>query len=122
MKFTEEQFKALSAYEQKFHTAIIADWCRHPGLSGLRLIYDIYTTVTGDQRRFSDNCQHCIVSLMRDCGRLYFADKEEIMTREAAIAAENDKKAVELSEQAAGTKEKVEVKTAKKPRKKAAKK
>ena len=38
------------------------------------MIYDIYTSATGDQRRFSDNCSTCILSLLQDCGKLYFQD------------------------------------------------
>lgn len=75
MKLTKEQIKTLSQWEQNFHTAIEADWCRHPGRAGLRTIYDIYTQATGDTRRFNDNCSGCIVSLVRDCGRLYYQEK-----------------------------------------------
>lgn len=47
------------------------------------MIYDIYTSATGDQRRFSDNCSTCILSLLTDCGRLYFKDiTEAAMTKE----------------------------------------
>lgn len=76
MTFNEEQLKTLSAWEENFRTAVKADWARNPGRNGLRVIYDIYTQMTGDQRRFNDNCNHCILSLLKDCGRLYFQDLE----------------------------------------------
>lgn len=103
MKFTEEQLKTLSAWEDNFRTATKAQWARNPGTSGLRVIYDIYTKTTGDQRRFSDNCQHCILSLLTDCGKIYFADMEELARRK-----------VEVSQEAAEPVKKVEVKTTKK--------
>lgn len=76
MTFTNDQMEALSIYEAYFNTAIKADYSRHPGRENLRKIYDIYTGATGDRRGFDANCQHCILSLIRDCGKLYFAQKE----------------------------------------------
>ena len=108
MRFSKEQLQTLSAWEDNFRTAVNARWARNPGRMALRTIYDIYTQVTGDRRRFSDNCSTCILSLLTDCGRIYFADKEE------AIAKRNDAKAVELSEQAAKPVRKARVKTTRK--------
>ena len=85
MRFTEEQLNTLSAWEDNFRTAVNAQWARNPGKSGLRVIYDIYTSVTGDQRRFNDNCNHCILSLLQDCGRIYFQDKQEQKAVKACI-------------------------------------
>lgn len=82
MTFTEEQLKTLSQWEDNFRTAVKAQWARNPGRSGLRVIYDIFTSVTGDKRRFNDNCNHCILSLLQDCGRIYFQDKQELALRE----------------------------------------
>lgn len=98
MTFSEEQIKTLSTWEPNFHTAINADWARNPGTSGLRVIYDIYTKVTGDKRPFNDNCSHCIVSLLRDCGKIYFQDKEILAKRESSSkevkASEEEKEPV----------------------------
>lgn len=105
MTFNEEQLKTLSAFEEHFRTAVKAQWSRNPGRSGLRVIYDIYTSVTGDTRRFNDNCNHCILSLLQDCGRIYFADKEEL------LAKKNDAKAVEATLEDAKPVKKVAVKT-----------
>lgn len=108
MRFTEEQLKDLSPWEDNFRTAVNAQWARNPGRSGLKVIYDIFTSVTGDTRRFNDNCNHCILSLLQDCGRIYFQDKQELALR--AIPT----KAVEVSQEAAEPVKKVAVKTSKK--------
>ena len=78
MNFTKDQIKVLSAWEDNFRTAINASWARHPGRYALKMIYDVFTVATGDNRRFDANCQKCAVDLLRDCGRLYFQDKEEM--------------------------------------------
>ena len=107
MTFNEEQLQALSAFERNFNCAIQAQWSPHPGRTGLKLIYDIYTGVTGDKRPFNDNCQHCILSLITDCGKIYFKDKEELLARK------NDAKAVEVTLSEAKPRKKVAVKTKK---------
>lgn len=102
MTFTKEQIETLSAWEENFRTAVRARWARNPGRTALRVIYDIFTHATGDRRRFSDNCSDCILSLLHDCGEIYYRDVEEM----ARMAAESKDKAkvVELS---AGTKKTV---------------
>ena len=110
MTFTTEQLKTLSAWEENFRTAVKAKWARNPGRSGLRVIYDIYTSATGDQRRFSDNCSTCILSLLTDCGRLYFQD-----TTEAAMNKESTRE-VKVSQEAKQVVRKARVRTTKKPK------
>lgn len=112
MRFTEEQLNTLSQWEDNFRTAVNAQWARNPGKSGLRVIWEIFTQVTGDQRRFNDNCNHCILSLLTDCGRIYFQDKQELALRNIPA------KAVEISKEAAEPVKKVEVKTKKRTTKK----
>ena len=108
MKFTTEQLNILSAWEDNFRTAVNAQWARNPGRSGLKVIYDIYTSVTGDKRRFNDNCNHCILSLLTDCGKLYFQDKEELARRESSA------KEVKVSQEAKEVVKKARVRTTKK--------
>ena len=108
MTFTNEQLKALSAWEENFRTAVKAKWARNPGRAALRVIYDIYTSATGDQRRFSDNCSTCILSLLTDCGRLYFQD-----ITEAAMTKESTRE-VKVSQEAKEVVKKAKVKTTKK--------
>lgn len=83
MKFTYEQFKTLAEFETPFRTAVNSNWARRPSTSGLQLIHTIFTSVTGDTRRLNTGCQNCILNLLRDCGRLYFKDKEERTAIEA---------------------------------------
>ena len=103
----------LSAWEDNFRTAVNAQWARNPGRDGLRVIYDIYTSVTGDQRRFNDNCNHCILSLLQDCGRIYFHDTIELAAKKA-----NPKVDVEFQETKEFVVKHVSVKTKKRTTKK----
>ena len=130
MRFTEEQLNTLSKWEENFRTAVNAQWARNPGSTGLKVIWEIYTSVTGDKRRFNDNCNHCILSLLQDCGRIYFRDKEELICIKGCehrvngscrlLPGEQGKcpllstKAVEVSQEAAEPVKKVAVKTTKK--------
>ena len=107
MTFTNEQLKALSAWEENFRTAVKAKWARNPGRAALRVIYDIFTQATGDRRRFSDNCSTCILNLLTDCGKLYF---EDILS---ASVEDKTTKAVKVSEKAGKVARKVSVKTTK---------
>lgn len=72
------------------------------------MIYDIYTAATGDQRRFNDNCNHCILSLLTDCGRIYFQD-----ITEAAMTKESTKE-VKVSQEEKQVVRKARVRTTKK--------
>lgn len=108
MTFTTDQLETLSQWEENFRTAVRARWARNPGRSGLRVIYDIYTSATGDNRRFSDNCSTCILSLLTDCGRLYFQDITEVaMNKEST-------RDVKVSQDEKQVVKKAKVKTAKK--------
>lgn len=108
MKLTEEQIQTLSQWEDNFRTAVCSSWTRNPGRAGLQVIHQIYTQVTGDTRRLNTNCNHCILSLVKDCGRLYFQDKEEL------IAAKNAEVFVEKTKAEAEPVTKVAIKTSKK--------
>ena len=72
------------------------------------MIYDIYTSATGDTRRFSDNCSTCILSLLTDCGRLYFQD-----ITEAAVTKESTRE-VKVSQEAKQAVKKARIKVTKK--------
>ena len=96
MTFTTEQLNTLSAWEENFRTAVRAKWARNPGRSSLRTIYDIYTSATGDRRRFSDNCSQCILSLLTDCGNVYFQDLTEkaVTTTKMEVKVSQEEKQV----------------------------
>ena len=102
MTFTNEQLQILSKWEYNFTCAVKADWSPNPGETNAKLIHQIYRDATGDQRKVCYNCQHSLLSLMRDCGRLYLQDKDELA---------KSAKAVEVSQEHAEPVKKVEVKT-----------
>lgn len=77
MRLTDEQFNALLPYEKHFETAVKAKWARHPGLSALDLIQDIYTKVTGDPTKLNKGCNRCVLNLLTDMGNIFLADREE---------------------------------------------
>ncbi|MBR2698807.1 MAG: hypothetical protein IKE76_09480 [Clostridia bacterium] len=120
MYYTDEQFQALAAYEDRFALVIRARYARNPGRDALRAIHDAYCAATKTQGALHANCAACIVSLLTGAGKLYFDDKKE---REAQAAAKKaQKKAVELSqEKAEPTRAKVATKKSNKATKKAAK-
>lgn len=105
MTFNDKQFQTLAKYEAYFKTAVEAAWCRYPGRDALVEVHAVLKDATGDRRRLNTSCGTCSLNLMRDAGRLFFADKQ------ARIDAANDKKAVELTEKAARTRKKVTIKT-----------
>ena len=72
------------------------------------MIYDIYTSATGDKRRFNDNCNHCILSLLHDCGELYYRDLEELKVGKSTT------KEVKVSQEAKEVVKKAKVQTAEK--------
>lgn len=75
MTFTQEQLEILSKYESNFNTAINADWSRAVGRTGTETIYNIWKAATGTPIKVNPNCSHCVLTLLKDVGRLYFADK-----------------------------------------------
>lgn len=89
-------------------TAFRAKWASNPGRAALRIIYDIYTSATGDRRRFSDNCDSCITGLLADCGKFYFQDMEELQMKKEST------KEVKVSEEAKKVVKRAKVKTTKK--------
>lgn len=107
MTFTKDQMETLKPFEENFKTAIDAKWARNPGRANLQVIHGVFTIATGDNRRLDSNCQHCIVTLLRDCGRIYFKDKESLEKAEAAA------KEVKAEDVPAKPKKKVSVKTKK---------
>ena len=80
---TDEQFAALAQYEDRFTTATKANWCRYPGLAALQTMVSVYNSVTGQGIRINSGCSRCVLHVVQDAGRVYFAEKAR---REAAQA------------------------------------
>ena len=83
MTMTDEQFAALAQYEDRFTTATKANWCRYPGLAALQTMVSVYNSVTGQGIRINSGCSRCVLHVVQDAGRVYFAEKAR---REAAQA------------------------------------
>lgn len=86
MKLTQEQFDALAPYERNFDTAINHGWTRFPGGAALDLLHDILLTSTGLNLPLNKSCSHCIMDIVTEVGRIYFADKEERNRRVVDVA------------------------------------
>lgn len=92
---TDEQFAALAQYEDRFTTAINAKWCRYPGLAALQTMVSVYNSVTGQTLRLNSGCSRCVLHVVQDTGRLYFAEKarrEAVQATETARASETPAK------------------------------
>ena len=92
---TDEQFQALAQYEDRFTTAINAKWCRYPGLAALQTMVSVYNSVTGQTLRLNSGCSRCVLHVVQDTGRLYFAEKdrrEAVQATEVARASETPAK------------------------------
>lgn len=112
MKLTDEQFKALAPYQSNFETMVRSKWARHPGAAALDLIHKIHCQVTGSTQKLNKGCQHCIMRLLSDMGRIYLADLEERnMAVKKTLTAT---KKVDVAETETTNPVKVEVKTKRK--------
>lgn len=80
---TNEQFDFLARYESYLDTATRSNWARHPGSSALEKMGEIYTSITGVKRRVNAGCQVCNLNLLKDVGRIYFAEKAIRLTERA---------------------------------------
>ena len=75
MKLTQEQMTYLSRFEGNMLTAVRSNWTSPLSASDLQMVADIYNKVTGQSRRANANCASCILELLTDIGRIYFAQK-----------------------------------------------
>lgn len=103
MKLTDEQYRALEPYEQNMRTALHQGYARNPGSRAIDMMQAIYNTVAKVKIRPNKGCNTCILNLLKDCGRLYFADKDA-----------RGKHNVEYSEVKSGRRSKVSIDTKKK--------
>ena len=90
MTMTDEQFQALAQYEDRFRTAIDGGWCRYPGLAALQTMASVYTSVTGQGIRINSGCSRCVLHVVQDAGRVYFAEKARREAAQPVKAAKAD--------------------------------
>jgi len=108
LKFDDEQFAYLSQHEDRFKTAVFADWARKPIPQVLNTMVQIWNKVTGRDEKVRDACAHCILRFLKEIGTAYYQDKAERERREANARAKvkADSKPIEESkpiEQATAT-------------------
>ena len=82
---TDEQFTALAQYEDRFTTAVNGNWCRYPGLAALQTMVSVYNSVTGQGIRINSGCSRCVLHVVQDAGRVYFAEKARREAVQATI-------------------------------------
>ena len=129
MKLTPEQFQALSPYADEFKRAIASNYCKAPSTPELKQIREIYVAATGAKGYpMSFGCTYCVLQLMKDAGRLYFAESDEQALaaaqreeerKKAAAAKQTAKKPTQRKPSASGAKKPA---TGKKPGAKSTKK
>ena len=83
MNYTDEQRAILAQYEPYLRTAARSDWARNPGPRALEQINDILYAGKPHKPRVNYGCQQCILSILRDAGRAYFADLDALATKKA---------------------------------------
>lgn len=92
MRLTEEQYRALEPYEQNMRTALRSGYARNPGRQVMLVMQDIYNDAAHARNRINTGCGNCILNLLKDIGRIYFADKEERLAAERSRPAEDREK------------------------------
>lgn len=106
MTFTKEQMEILSSFEENFRTALQSNYSRGIGSSGYTTMHRILKEATGKNLPFRPSCYSCMFRLVSTTGKLYMADKQEIVRQE-----EERKRQVKMQQEAEAKKVKVEVKT-----------
>ena len=86
---TDDQFAALTPYEHHFETALKANYSRYPGVPAIDTMFRIFRELTGSRIYLNRSCSACVLNLVKNVGKLYFAEKE----RREQAAAEQAKQA-----------------------------
>lgn len=105
MHYTDDQFKALAPYAEEFRRAIESNYCKAPRSEELKAIRAAYVAASG-RKSYPSNfgCTACVIGLMKDAGRLYFADCDE----RALESAKREEERQKAKKSAAKKAEKVE--------------
>lgn len=70
---TKEDFNYLSKFEIHFARAIESGYCRYIATDDMKRIAEIYQALTSAHVNIV--CPKCKLALLRDIGRLYYAEK-----------------------------------------------
>ena len=119
MNFTEQTYHKLAAFERYYDTAIHGDWCPNPGRDALAAMCDALDEHDRKRNLRNFSCASCLLRIVKRCGYLYFADKEERQAAEANGKAEREAlKASEAAKPSKALSKKTTADTAKKNGKK----
>lgn len=80
-----DKFEMLSKYERIFATAVKAHWASYPGRAAIDEMVNYWNEQHKCNRRVAAWCGHCVLSLITDCGKDYFAEVER-RARVVAVA------------------------------------
>ena len=75
---TAQEYAALRPYEANMKTALASDWTRGLGRTGIQVMKEIRDAVVGRRIYVNASCPVCVIQLVREVGRLYFAYQEAV--------------------------------------------
>lgn len=85
---TDEQFQALAPYEEHYKTAIDLNYSRYPGAAAIDTMFAVYKAVTKSRININRSCGSCLLHLVQDVGKLYFAEKARRVAESAKAEPE----------------------------------
>ena len=97
MKFTEEQMTFLAEFEDRMTTAVRSQWCRGLQSYQYEQIYALWREVSGTNIERNPNCASCVLTLLTDVGRAYFAQKEAAERVQVKQAKATAKRSVKIN-------------------------
>nr|UVM99291.1 MAG: hypothetical protein [Bacteriophage sp.] len=94
-QLTEEQFKYLRGFEDRFVTATKSNYCRNVQKQDVIKIKEIYEYLIEQEYRMSVACATCILNLIKRIAPIYFEYQEKLKTNESegSRAAEENREA-----------------------------
>ena len=101
--FTKGQMAVLATYEDKMDVAIKGHYARAMKSIDVAILQDVHNNYTGGNRTFNSNCQACVLELLTDLGRIYFAQRDEEKMAELAKSEEAAEKGTEDLKAAPGS-------------------
>lgn len=76
-QLTIEEMEYLQQFERHFTTATESKWTRYPGKEGILRMTQVLNRIKKRDARPNYTCNICIVELVAEVGKIYFADKAE---------------------------------------------
>jgi hypothetical protein len=82
-QLTEDQFKYLKGFEDRFITATKSNYCRNVQKQDVIKIKEIYEYIIEQEYRMSIACATCILNLIKRIAPIYFEYQEKLKTNES---------------------------------------